>query len=90
MTKQPLNSKNKKDPKGSQETIESLSYEESLQKLETILDQLRNDQIPIEKIQKYYLDGKRYLDHCESLLNNLEKSVTELDLEDNIEESNKN
>ncbi len=81
MKNQPPNSKNKKLAKDPNQNLQSLSYAESLAKLETILDKLIDDKIPIEEIQKHYLEGKKYLEHCETLLNKLEKSVIEIDLE---------
>ncbi|WP_320673519.1 exodeoxyribonuclease VII small subunit [Prochlorococcus sp. MIT 1341] len=67
-------------------TIESLPYEESLTKLEVILDELKNDNMPIEEVQKSYLEAKVYLEHCETLLTKLEQSVCQLDLEGGGEE----
>ncbi|KZR67886.1 Exodeoxyribonuclease 7 small subunit [Prochlorococcus sp. MIT 1303] len=57
----------------------SLSYEESLQALDLLLTQLQNDSVPVEDLQRHYLQGKVYLEHCESLLNTVEQSVLQLD-----------
>ena len=56
----------------------SLSYEESLQALDILLAQLQNDSVPIEELQRHYLHGKVYLEHCEALLNTVEQSVLQL------------
>ncbi|KZR68238.1 MULTISPECIES: exodeoxyribonuclease VII small subunit [unclassified Prochlorococcus] len=57
----------------------SLSYEESLQALDLLLTQLQNDSVPVEELQRHYLKGKVYLEHCEALLNTVEQSVLQLD-----------
>ena len=57
----------------------SLSYEESLQALDLLLTQLQNDSVPVEELQRHYLHGKVYLEHCEALLNTVEQSVLQLD-----------
>ena len=58
---------------------QSLSYEESLQALDLLLTQLHNDSVPVEELQRHYLHGKVYLEHCEALLNTVEQSVLQLD-----------
>ncbi len=61
--------------------ISLLSYEESLKALDLLLENLQKDTVPLEELQQYYLQGKIYLDHCDSLLNNVEQEVIELDPE---------
>ena len=75
-----------------QETIDALtkkimllSYEESLRSLDQLLENLQSDNLPVEEMQRYYLQGKLYLDHCESLLDNVEQKVIELN-PDNLKE----
>ena len=55
--------------------IALLSYEDSLNALDELLDHLQNDTVPVEDLQKYYLQGKIYLDHCQDLLNNTEQEI---------------
>ncbi len=62
-------------------SIESLTYEECLQKVDLLLTKLQNDNIPIEEVQGYYKEGKDYLDHCEKLLNSIEQEIVQLDIE---------
>ena len=64
----------------SKQKIKSLSYKESLEKVDLLLTKLRDDNIPIEEVQRYYLEGKDYLEHCETLLNTLEQTIIELDI----------
>ncbi len=56
-----------------------LSYEESLNALELLLENLQNDSVPLEKLQEYHLKASIYLDHCQKLLDNAEQQVIELD-----------
>ena len=58
-----------------------LSYEESLNALELLLENLQNDSVPLEKLQEYHLKASIYLDHCQKLLDNAEHKVIELDSE---------
>ncbi len=59
-----------------------LSYEESLSSLDKLLESLQSDNVPVEDMQRYYLQGKLYLDHCENLLRTIEQEVVELNLDD--------
>ncbi len=58
--------------------ISLLSYEESLKALDDLLDLLQNDTVPVEDLQRSYLLGNLYLDHCEEILNNTEQEIVEL------------
>ena len=62
--------------------IEKFSYEETLEKIDQLLEKLQSDNILLEDIQENYLKGKIYIEHCEDLLNKLEQSVSEIDLSD--------
>ena len=58
--------------------VASLSYDESLKELDILLEDLQNDDVPVEDLQKYYIRGNIYLNHCESLLKNVEQEVIQL------------
>ncbi len=58
--------------------VETLSYEESYKALDLILVELQNDNIPIEELQRSYLQGKIYLEHCENILKETEEEVLSL------------
>ena len=62
--------------------ISSLSYEETLKKLDTVLDILESDNFSLQDLQTYYLEGQTYIEHCEKLLANAEQLVCEVDLDD--------
>ncbi len=59
--------------------IQKLTYEDSLQLLDEIIVKMQDDNIPIEKLEESFLKGKVYLEHCESLLSNVEQRIVELD-----------
>ena len=59
--------------------ITLLSYEESLKALDALLQELQNDSVPVEELQRHYLRGNIYLEHCENLLKNIEQEVVQLD-----------
>ena len=62
--------------------VAQLTYEESIEVLESILNSLQNDDISLDQIQNKYLEGNIYLKHCEKLLHKVEQEITELSLED--------
>lgn len=57
----------------------ALSYEESLQALDLLLSELQRDAVPMRDLQRHYLQGQVYLEHCESLLAAAEQTVVQLD-----------
>ncbi len=59
--------------------ISTLSYEETLKALDALILELRNEEIPLEKLEESYLKGKLYLSHCEDLLSKVEQRVMQLD-----------
>ena len=61
--------------------VSTLTYEESLQSLEIILEKLQRESVPVDDLQSYYLQGSICLEHCEKLLSNIEQQVIELDPE---------
>lgn len=58
---------------------EVLSYEESLQALDMILNELQDETVALDDLQKQYLHSKVYLEHCEQLLDKAQQSILELD-----------
>ena len=60
------------------EDIKKLSYEESISELETILINIQDENISLDKIQKNYIKGHLLLKHCEELLQVFEQEVNEI------------
>ena len=61
--------------------IKKLSYEESMEELETILLNVQDENISLDKIQKNYIKGHMLLQHCEELLQCVEQEINEINLE---------
>ena len=61
--------------------IKQLSYEESISQLETILSNLQDENISLDKIQKNYIQGHILLQHCEELLQFAEQEINEINPE---------
>ena len=82
----------KDDSSENQQLIDKKSREEpisqfrdqiknSLEELDSLLAKLQNDNVPVENLRDYYMKGKAYLEHCESLLQVIEQDVIDLDLD---------
>ena len=62
--------------------IEELSYEESLEKLNTLLSKLQNESLHVDDLKISYLQATLYLEHCENLLNTIEQEVVEIAIDE--------
>ena len=58
--------------------IKKLSYEESISELESILTNIQDENITLDKIQINYLKGHLLLQHCEELLQIVEQEINEI------------
>ena len=74
----PSSAEVKKKLKEFRSKVEKLSYENALKELDLILLSLQNETLPVEDLQKFYLKGQVYLEHCERLLNNVEQEIVQL------------
>ena len=61
--------------------IKKLSYEESISELETILTNVQDENISLDKIQNNYIKGHLLLQHCEELLQFVEQEINEINPE---------
>ena len=61
--------------------IKKLNYEESILELETILTNVQDENISLDKIQKNYIKGHLLLKHCEELLQFVEQEINEINPE---------
>ena len=59
--------------------IKKLSYEESISELESILTNIQDENISLDKIQINYVKGHLLLKHCEELLQVVEQEINEID-----------
>ena len=71
----------KKNIKNIKNDINKLSYEESISELETILKNVQDENISLDKIQINYIKGHLLLQHCEELLQFVEQEINEIDPE---------
>ena len=72
---------NKKNLEILKNDINKLSYEESISQLETILKNVQDENISLDKIQINYIKGHLLLQHCEELLHFVEQEVNEINPE---------
>ena len=61
--------------------IKKLSYEESISELESILSNVQDENISLDKIQINYIKGHLLLKHCEELLQFVEQEINEINPE---------
>ena len=61
--------------------IQKLNYEESISELETILSNVQDENISLDKIQSNYIKGNLLLKHCEELLEFVEQEINEINPE---------
>ena len=72
---------NKKNLEILKNDINKLSYEESISQLETILKNVQDENISLDKIQINYIKGHLLLKHCEELLQFVEQEINEINPE---------
>ena len=72
---------NKKNIEILKKDINKLSYEESIFELETILTNVQDENISLDKIQINYIKGHLLLKHCEELLEFIEQEINEINPE---------
>ncbi len=72
---------NRKNMEIFKKDIKKLSYEESISKLETILTNVQDENISLNKIQDNYIKGNLLLKHCEELLQFVEQEINEINPE---------
>ena len=72
---------NKKNIEIFKNDINKLSYEESISELETILINVQDENISLDKIQINYIKGHLLLKHCEELLQFVEQEINEINPE---------
>jgi exodeoxyribonuclease VII small subunit len=63
----------------SQVTDTKISFEEAIQKLESVIDSLNNPAEPLQKLIELYEEGVGYLNICKQRLTEAEAKVSILD-----------
>ena len=72
---------NKKKIEILKKNINKLSYEESISELESILTNVQDENISLDKIQINYIKGHLLLKHCEELLQFVEQEINQINPE---------
>lgn len=54
------------------------TFEEALEKLEEIVDELEKGDVPLEKAMKYYEEGMKLSKKCHDLLANVQEQMVQL------------
>ena len=60
-----------------------ITFEDAAEKLETIVEAMESDELPLEKLLVQYEEGTKLVKVCESKLQAAEKRITQL--EENLE-----
>ena len=58
--------------------METLSFEEAFEQLETAVEALQDGQMPLERALHYYEEGMKLAQHCNDLLEKAELRVQQL------------
>lgn len=70
--------------------MKNLSFEQALQKIESVVSYLESDDLDIEKALKKYEEGIKFIRHCQKKLGEFEKKVEMLSLDANGKIKKKN
>lgn len=62
-------------PLGQEEKIKNLSFEEALQRLEEVVEQLENGDIPLEQSIELYQEGVLLARHCDQKLKQVQQKI---------------
>jgi exodeoxyribonuclease VII small subunit len=58
-----------------------MNFEESLQKLENIVEQLESGEVELEQSIEKYEEGKDLIENCYSILKNIENRVKKINID---------
>ena len=56
-----------------------VSFEESVEKLETIVEEMESDELPLDKLLVRYEEGAKLVKACEEKLQSAETRITQLE-----------
>ncbi|MBM7598005.1 exodeoxyribonuclease VII small subunit [Virgibacillus halotolerans] len=59
-------------------TKDEITFEDALEKLETIVEKLEEGDVPIEKAINYYQDGMNLSKLCNDKLKNVQEKMTQI------------
>ena len=58
---------------------QELPFEEALKKLESIVESMESDDLPLEKLLAQFEEGTRLAEHCQAKLSEAELTIQKLD-----------
>lgn len=64
--------------KKAKDDISKLSFEESIQRLKTIVDQIEQGEIPLQDSLEQYEQGMALIKHCRTILQTAEKRIEKI------------
>ncbi len=67
--------------------LQTLSFEEALEKLEAIVEEIDSDDVDLERAIKAYERGVQLRDHCERKLNEAQERISKIRVKDGAVES---
>jgi exodeoxyribonuclease VII small subunit len=70
-------------PKAKKADDSGITFEDAAEKLETIVEAMESEELPLEKLLVQYEEGTKLVKVCESKLQAAEKRITQL--EENLE-----
>jgi len=56
-----------------------VSFEEAVEKLETIVEEMESDELPLDKLLVRYEEGAKLVKECEEKLQSAEARITQLE-----------
>tara|TARA_B100000214_G_scaffold265669_1_gene196749 strand:- start:218 stop:508 length:291 start_codon:yes stop_codon:yes gene_type:complete len=63
--------------------LKDITYEEAIEKIDAILTDMQNEDVPIDKLQEYYILGNIYIKRCQDLLDEFEQEIIEINCKEN-------
>jgi exodeoxyribonuclease VII small subunit len=68
-----------KAPGGSTSSVQELPFEEALQKLESIVESMEADDLPLDTLLKRFEEGTKLAEHCKEQLTEAELKIRKLE-----------
>ncbi len=79
--KKTLSKKNMFNKKDYIKLMSEKSYEQAMEEIDCILNNLQNEDIPLDKMSDNFIKGNILFEHCQSLLSKIENDVIEITYE---------
>ena len=60
------------------QALENMNLEETLESVDNVLSKLSSDELPLEESFSLYKDGMELLNHCNEVIDRVEKQIINL------------